>query len=215
MKKLFSIISLVLLMFFVNNLNAQNDYVDVIYLKNNVVLKGEIINQDSNYITIKTKDGNFLPAKKEIAKITRELGMPIKNDYSLIHYRDPIVSTVFSMLIPGLGQYYNHQNVKGTIFLLSGIACAGLNSYAYTSYIKEPKQQTEDILLFSSLATLTIWISSMVDANLSSKNINIINNLTYFDLGNNNNLCINPNISYDRTLQNSFLTYGLNMKLSF
>ena len=69
-----SLFVLLLLTFFAFALQAQEQYIDVIYLKNGNVLRGTIIEQvPSEYVKLKTSDGSeFVFRVDEIERITKE-----------------------------------------------------------------------------------------------------------------------------------------------
>ena len=76
------------------------------------------------------------------------------------------------------------------------------------------------LFLISGTSTLTSWIVSMVDANISSRKINKQLGLANIQLGKRTNLSFNPDIKLVNT-SSSFNSnslspsYGLNIRLSF
>lgn len=66
------------------NASAQNQYEDVVYLKNGSVIHGVIIEQIPNQeIKIQTKDGNIFVYKiDDVQKMTKEVPQPTVNQYT-------------------------------------------------------------------------------------------------------------------------------------
>jgi TM2 domain-containing membrane protein YozV len=72
-----------------------------------------------------------------------------------IFFKNPTVATLLSLVVTGLGQFYNGQIFKGIAFLGSMfISC--LLMFVFIGYILAP----------------IVWILGMVDANSSAKRIN-------------------------------------------
>lgn len=73
------------------NASAQNQYDDVVYLKNGSVIHGVIIEQVPNQeIKIQTKDGNIFVYKiDDVQKMTKEVSKPTINQYQ--QQRKPVV----------------------------------------------------------------------------------------------------------------------------
>ncbi len=244
MKKLISFILFAIALALSINLSAQTYFNDIVYLKNDSIVKGEIIeiNPETN-IKIITQDGGvFVFEMRDIKKITSVKGdkvekpsISIKNTPKYIktnstQYRDPVVSTALSFVLPGIGQFYNGQNGKGASHLVWYLASYGVMYYSFSqmitknaygeTYLSEDAEYHALIGLVAAVSGLTSYIVSMVDANISSKAINLQLGLANVKLGERANLSFNPDIrlvsDYSKTNSKSLSpSYGLNMRISF
>lgn len=242
MKKLISLLLFAFALAFSLNASAQSHSNDVVYLKNGSIIKGEIteMNPDTN-IKIITSDGNvFVFELKDIEKITKEnkadnqsnsnVKAPKMIKTTATQYRDPTASTVFSFLLPGIGQFYNGQSNKGVSYLVWYLASYGVMYYSFSMMIEQDyygnvylKENAESFATFGVIAAisgLTSWIVSMVDANMSSKAINRQLGLANIKLGERANLSFNPDIRLVNDYSKANLTklspsYGVNMSISF
>jgi TM2 domain-containing membrane protein YozV len=68
-------------------------------------------------------------------------GRPLSVEKRYAQGKDPIVATILSFFIPGVGQFYNGDALKGVVMLVGAI-----------------------VLSFTVLGTIAIWVWSMVDA---------------------------------------------------
>ena len=77
--------------------------------------------------------------------------------------RRAIVAFFLSGVFPGLGQFYNHQPLKGGAFLVAGIALSWLiGRVVPTDLMASASVGTDTILLLCLL--LAIWVWSAIDA---------------------------------------------------
>ena len=137
-------------------------------------------------------------------------------------YREPIVSTALSLVIPGLGQFYNGQWLKGTAHFLWFYGSNTVMFYLFFANLQFSDNDKEpwDLIALAATSVLTSWVVSMVDANISSRKINKQLGLASIQLGKRTNLSFNPDIKLVNT-SSSFNSnslspsYGLNIKLSF
>ncbi len=89
-----------------------------------------------------------------------------------MRYREPVLAGVLSGLIPGTGQLYNQQTVKGVIFLgvfVGGsiLALSDLNSdYVYEDSGTSTKATIGAVIVFG------IWLTAIIDGVISAKKIN-------------------------------------------
>lgn len=96
----------------------------------------------------------------------------------------PETAAFRSALIPGWGQFYNDQPVKGALFLASGIGSLVTTVYFYSQYsyydsipaegeqlevLKQKAHENYQFFIWSGIATLTIWIVNILDAYLGAK----------------------------------------------
>ncbi|MDD2890440.1 MAG: hypothetical protein PHE49_07355 [bacterium] len=176
------------------NIFAQQNMEDVVYLKNGSIIKGIIVEQVFGVsIKLKTKDGNIFVFKtQEVEKITKE-DIPkeeirreeIKNvpgTYTSIkEEKSPVVACLLSFVIPGVGQFYNGEVGKGIAqealilggYVLAFTAGFGTETY-YDSYYD----------YYYTTPTLTAWypiglgigvlsqLWSIIDAPVSANRIN-------------------------------------------
>ncbi len=91
------------------------------------------------------------------------------------HARNPWVSGLLSGLLPGLGQFYNRQWVKGGGFLVGFVVVdgalgvsAGFLKFLQAASSGEPPENMGQLLIFS-LFPLAIAIWSVADAALTAK----------------------------------------------
>jgi hypothetical protein len=242
MKKLISLLAFSFILFIGNNLIAQTNYRDIVYLKNGSIIKGIVLEQIPNVsLKMKTSDGNiFVFEMKDVEKITKEeitgITKSIDKYDSVIttstSYRSPALSTFLSFLVPGCGQYYNGQSFKGKKFLLWHIASIGVITACYynsfrernsTYQLSDQSNKTsswEYIGIAACISEFTCWVYSMADANQSSKAINHQLGIINIKLTNKSNLSFNPDFrlvnNYSSMNSSSISpTYGLNIRLSF
>ncbi|NCC19405.1 MAG: hypothetical protein EOM29_10750 [Bacteroidia bacterium] len=244
MKKIISLLVFVFIISFSNDLTAQNNYQDVVYLKNGSVIKGVIIEQIPNVsLKIKTKDENvFFYDMKDVEKMAKEeiIKLKIKNNYynndlktKAQTYRDPAAATLLSFFIPGIGQFYNGQTGKGITHILWYLGSSAI-MYISTIYLTtEYRYYTDGYLYYtfsetntgaaiflvaSSASMLTAWIVSMIDANRSAKKINNQLDFAQFKLGEKNSLSFQPDVKliHNNSLNiPPTLSYGLKINISF
>lgn len=166
------------LLLFNSNILGQRNLQDIVYLKNGSVIHGIIIEQVPNQtIKVQTKDGNIFVFKvDEIEKIIKE-APKVNNDEFEMKRRIPMAAFGLSFLMPGAGQFYNHQWVKGGIFLgcLLGVGVVALiNSYGMLD------AHGSDLQYCLAGAASLIWMVSLLDAPLSSHMVNQKNKISDF-----------------------------------
>ena len=101
---------------------------DTIHLKNGTVIEGTIIREipDAS-VAIETAKGKvFTYHMQDVLKIDRRPSRPVPMVAPLPMIRkDPTLSGLLSALIPGSGQIYNNQYLKGSGFFLATIIGGG------------------------------------------------------------------------------------------
>ncbi len=172
---------------------AQQNYDDVVYLKNGSVIRGVIIEQVPNVsLKLQTKDGNiFVYKMEEVERITKELaqGYNEQSEYYAGSEKSPALAWGLSFLIPGLGQYYNGDIVKGVImnvlyvggmvmYYAGGYEDVTYVDYYYDYYYQEyyyyyytVEEETAWLYVGLGLAAGT-WIWSQIDAPICASNYN-------------------------------------------
>ncbi len=111
---------LIIMLFCQISVLAGQTLEDVVYLKSGSVIRGSILEQiPGQSLKIQTKDGNIFVYKyDDITKITKE---PIIGQSNVtankggFARKNPAVAFVLSWLVPGAGQVYNNQPIKGAI----------------------------------------------------------------------------------------------------
>lgn len=90
--------------------------------------------------------------------------------------RNPVRAFCYSLLLPGTGQFYNGQPVKGRIFLGSYLVGWGLFIYGFGQAIEHMDSGPENAGEAPALTGLVLlggsWIFSMIDAQASARDIN-------------------------------------------
>ena len=151
---------------------------DVVHLKNGGLIRGTIIEQiPGESLKIKTRDGNvFIYTMDEIAKMSREPVMGMR--HIGIQEKNPMVSCILSILLPGVGQFYNGEPLKGVGFL--GIAIGGLVAFHYGEQVvvewdgwnARGRKRSEVLGTAGAFTFLGSYIWSAVDAPISANRIN-------------------------------------------
>lgn len=144
-----------------------------------------IIEQIPNIsLKIQTKDGNiFVYKMEEVDRITKELAQEKRYDEQYEDYsgseKSPALAVLLSAVIPGLGQYYNGDVVKGVIMDVLWIggwtvyATAGYEEvYEYGYYYSYYYEQETEWLYIGLGVALGTSIWSMIDAGISASNYN-------------------------------------------
>ena len=110
---------------------AQQNLKDVVYLKNGSIIKGIIIEQTpGKSIKIQTKDGSvFVYEISEIDKMVKEPERYSSSEQAA-EEKNPMLAAILSGILPGIGQYYNGNVVKGVVM---NILYAGGYVVAFTA----------------------------------------------------------------------------------
>lgn len=210
MKKFIFIFALLLLIPFYSILSQ--DMIDVVHLKNGDILKGLIIeNVPNDYVRIELPGGSLYTVhytdileltkekkpiegksdNQETLQIDNDTEEPAK-DFKTVETRgekSPLLAFGLSFLIPGLGQYYNGDYVKGAIqtglyvtgwVLYFTLGWESVSDYSaswdpyweqYDYYYYYYDQETAWLYVGLGIAAASaIW--SMIDAPISASNIN-------------------------------------------
>ncbi|MDR1342700.1 MAG: hypothetical protein LBK18_05530 [Prevotellaceae bacterium] len=140
--------------------------------------------------------------------------------------RSPGLSFLFSLLVPGAGQFYNGQYVKGGIMAgvwigsIIGINASSAESYSsssYNNYYYEDTGNEEAVAIFAVLlAADYIW--SIIDAPVCAKRVNRKNGYLSWNLGEKSTLSLQPDLKQTPSfgLQNhATLSCGMSLSLNF
>jgi len=208
MKKVVCLLCLICLLPFSFTLKAQQGYEDVLYLKNGSIIKGIVIEQIPNQsIKIQAKDGSiFVYNIAEVEKVTKEKTGNNVSDISNLNdskYKNPGTALLWSILIPGAGQFYNGQYGKGLLMLgIDAVAFAAISTYGYSTYTSYygyySSTEPTDVFYIGMAAILANSLWSILDASKSAKEINRKNGLALnFKLSKDTNLSLSPDFKVD------------------
>lgn len=127
---------------------------------------------------------------------------------SIVGRKNPWISGIGSFLIPGLGQVYNGEYLKGALFFGGFIA-----SYAL---VMAGASGEPELAAIGGLVLSGVWLWNVIDAPLSSKRINAQNGFT-FNINERTNLNIMPTVEYVNLplANNGTFTSGVKVNLSF
>jgi len=195
MKKIsYKLFALLLLFMNLQLVRSQTRLQDVVYLKNGSIIHGTIIEQVLNKsIKIQTKDGNiFVYNFEEVEKITKDTSSkkPERDKY-----RSPGLAFGFSVLYPGIGQFYNHQVGKALIMSI------GTPSLLILGAILMDDQNDRSTYKFGRDIVITsagIYIWSLIDAPTSAARINKKAGIISFNNKNKFNILLIPHADIAR-----------------
>lgn len=77
--------------------------------------------------------------------------------------RRRVIALVLSGVFPGLGQFYNHQPVKGGVLLVVGIVLSWLLGRMVPAEPVALARRAGDLLV-PGVVLLAVWLWSLVDA---------------------------------------------------
>jgi hypothetical protein len=153
---------------------AQQDIRDVVHLKDGTMIRGVIVEmKPDDYIKIRTVDGIIMVYEiKDILKIDQ-----VKYDYEkefrklelLQKEKDPAIAFMMSLVIPGTGQYYNGQIIKGIIQegLILGSAL-----YIIITASEFDAKPGDLPIIGASIVMFSSYLWSVIDAPFSANTIN-------------------------------------------
>ena len=155
---------------------------DTIHLKNGTVIEGTIIREIPDVsVAIETAQGKvFTYNMQDVFKIDRHPARPVVPTVTPLPTirKDPTLSGLLSAVVPGSGQVYNNQYLKGGGFFLATVIGGGttLNAVYWHKtdglrVVKGKKVQ----LIGAGLMTLIIYTGGITDAVVWSKMINYFN----------------------------------------
>jgi len=221
---------------------SQNKTVDVVYLKNGSILRGDIVEQViGQSLKIKTLDGNVWVFKSEDVdrvvkeevvqtKVTQEQvivepapAYPPQRQSNYQGYytsrKDPVLACILSVLVPGVGQIYNGQVGKG-IGMMAGTYGALLlaavsvgDSYGdYYNNSYSSSNSNYQLAGISLLAMVGFYVWSIVDAPLSASRINRQNGVVDINFKN-SRLWLNPSVDCLRAQNGRYIPQTTNAGL--
>ena len=162
----FLVLGMLILLVFTAHASAKTKMINVVHLKNGSVIQGMVIEMVPNEtIKIETADGSiFVYEMNEVEKMTtiEKLNKTLNQPIIL---KNRVLSTVLSLTsyfgISGLGQLYNGEYLKASLFCVGGLVTV-------MSYVNAPKHQ-ENAFVIIHLSQMGYC---MYDANVSAKKIN-------------------------------------------
>jgi|GEM_PF-3886622 len=137
-------------------------------------------------------------------------------------YRDksPALAALFSVLLPGGGQYYNGEIGKGIAFTATSVG-GYLGGFVFLVAALVPEDGND---LFAGLG-LACWVVSIgshiwsiVDAPISANKINQKNRMLSWDLGDGMNLSLRPDVRISEVYQGHKAfspSYGTKISFTF
>ncbi|MGC9151336.1 MAG: hypothetical protein ACP5F6_06220 [Microbacter sp.] len=158
--------------------------VDGLQKLNGVDLNGVL---PSPRVTVPNAMQNGLVAPSSRPRLTPDVSMNLEAMYQS-NRKDPALSTTLSMLVPGLGQIYNGQVLKGVGFLAVSYGSLGMAAIASSRGDK-----TLSAVGFSTAAVAYVW--SFVDALLTSNAKNKKNGMIDVAIDGKNHLKANPAVT--------------------
>ena len=154
---------------------------DTIHLKNGTVIEGTIIREIPDVsVAIETAQGKvFTYNIQDVFKIDRRPSRPVPRISPLPMIRkDPTLSGLLSAVVPGAGQVYNNQYLKGGGFFLATVIGGGTTLNAVylhkTDGLRVVKGKRVQ-LIGAGLMTAIIYTGGITDAVAWSKMINYLN----------------------------------------
>ena len=141
-------------------------------LKDGSVIRGKIIEQTpGEHVVIKTLDGNlFVCSMKDIKMIIPESQVSALS----VGPKNPGLAFGLSLIHPGMGQYYNEQYVKGSLFLAVDW-CAKIVMLSADDNNDRIINISKDNFILFSIGFIGFAVNSLVaayDARSSAKDIN-------------------------------------------
>ncbi len=152
----------------------QEEMEDVVYLKNGNIIRGQILEQIVNEsLKIETRGGSvFVFSMDEISRITKEEIKPtvleVKKE-PVGRKRQPTLSFCLSLLLPGIGQFYNGEPTKGWIHM--GLFAAGITAGALLDSGND-SDELDKSTYPAFVVVFAVYIWSSVDALTSARRIN-------------------------------------------
>ncbi|HBN08204.1 MAG TPA: hypothetical protein DD435_06030 [Cyanobacteria bacterium UBA8530] len=139
-----------------------------IYLSDGSSFKGDILKQNAEVIILKTSIGELALQKSKILRVSDDLSITTAGNRLPVALKDPAMSAGLSVLLPGLGHFYNGDMAKGC--LLSGATCLFAFIPVTALFVAsgngnplDPQTTTTLFSVFSALG-LTAMIYGIVDA---------------------------------------------------
>jgi hypothetical protein len=170
-----SISILICLLILIPELFSQQQMEDVVYLKDGSIIRGMIVEQIPNVtLKIQTRDGSiFVFPMEKVEKIIKE-PRKVLHEPQVQAYKSPGAAFALSFFLPGAGQFYNGDFLKGGIqFGIASVTAIIIWSEILQEASQPDTHETNaDKILFSYLIFAINWVWSFVDAPISANRIN-------------------------------------------
>ena len=160
---------------------ATPSIADTIHLKNGTTIEGTVIREIPDVsVAIKTIEGKvFTYNMQDIFKIDRGPSAPTSPFLPTPAIRkDPTLSGLLSAVIPGSGQIYNNQYLKGGGFFIATMTGIGMTLDAAvwnkTDGLRVIRGK-EAQFIGASIITIIVYTGAITDAVAWSKTINYFN----------------------------------------
>jgi TM2 domain-containing membrane protein YozV len=191
------------------SIKAQQVYEDLVFLKNGSIIRGIIIEQIPNQsLKIQTKDGSVYTYNiADVEKMTKEEVYYNRryrhdnyNQYNETNpnYKSPTAAVLFSVLMPGGGQFYNGQTGKGVLMLGVSVAswCVAAAGISSMDYEGNGASFLVYLVGLAGVAGTSIW--SIADASNTARALNFKNGLSLnYRINKNTDLVLRPDYKLD------------------
>lgn len=166
-----SVFIIMMLLFSISSM-AQDIMVDAVHLKSGAVYKGIITERiEGEKLKLQTLDGRTLEISYSvISRIDREPTIGINNssgNRSTKKEKEPGLAFLYSFLLPGGGQFYNGQNLKGAL-MLTGYLGGTVTAIALANSGHVPPEE----IYIPMGGVFIIWLYSIIDAPVNANKIN-------------------------------------------
>ena len=222
-------IRLILFSFFllttVSTIYAQ----DIILKVNGDEIQAKIIEVDADEVKYKRFDNESGPVyslpKSDIFMIKYENGEkdvfvianPSVPNSAQYHYKNPVTAAWLSLMVPGLGQFYNEQKGKGIAMCALAVSSYGMVYYGMMMNEYDDNRHYVFTAAFTLLIGTYLW--SIIDAAVSANAINGKNQALSWNLSNDRKLSITPDVLSANQLGTKTIhaspAYGFTLKLDF
>ena len=178
--------------------NVPKEMIDVIYLRDGKIVRGKILEKTDSFLIVRASDGSIstFQADQIAATIQEEAGLGTGGglsrgtegggssigtggNRSSIAEKNPQLAMLFSFIIPGAGQVYNGQTIKGGMYFggaVSGIVVwSNFNTVSSSGDILSGNFNVKGpspIRYVGLLIWAGAWIGSIYDAGKSANEIN-------------------------------------------
>mgnify|MGYP001806279578 CR=1 FL=1 len=187
--------------------NEKTQIVFSLELKEDKIISGKInikkYLSNSSGIKIVSDEIKEITLNKE----TADAFINLKNEKC--KNRNPAISSLLSVALPGMGQYYNKQGLKGSILLF------GYSALMYAAIKNGFTKNDDNIAIFFFEGIIICY--SAIDANICSRRFNKKNNTIYGNVFQNKhyNIAVAPFIRSEKMISYSPLCSGLSLTMRF
>jgi len=162
-------------------LSQENQSQDKVYLKNGDIIQGVIVEQtQGENIKIQIADGSILVyPMSDVERISKDQPEAVVSSAPIKSKKQPAVACVLSIIIPGLGQFYNGEVGKGAIMLGTVIVGLSLMGVGLEQEFDWNSNSDGEAMIAMGICVGAVgWLWSIVDAPVSASEINRKNGWT-------------------------------------